>query len=249
MKNFMTGHSLIRLESVDSTNTYAARLLSQKKADEGTVILTAYQSMGKGHGGNKWISEAGCNLLFSVILCPEFLLAERQFYLSMCISNGIHEFIEPMIQHATVKWPNDILIREKKVAGILIENRICNQYLLTSVVGIGLNVNQKDFPPGLPGPVSLSLAAGREFDLTETLQGLLRSLDKHISLLYEERFAETKTYYLNHLYRMNEWAEFTDSAGIFTGRIADIADTGELIVLRQNGVQKLYGFKEIAFSG
>lgn len=248
MKKLVSGQPLIELQSVDSTNTYAAQLLRTTKVEEGTVILTVYQSMGKGHRGNRWISEPGCNLLFSLILRPEFLLAERQFYLSMCVSNAIHDFIEPIARPVFIKWPNDILLQGKKVAGILIENRVQNQNLLTSVIGIGLNINQTEFPPDLPNPTSLALITGKEFDLSDSLNGILRSLDKHINGLYEERYAEIKTYYLNNLYRLNEWAVYTDSTGTFTGRIADIADSGELIVLRENGDQSYYGFKEIAFT-
>ena len=248
MKKIITGKPLIQLQSVDSTNVYAAQLLRSTEADEGTVILTAYQTSGKGHAGNRWISEAGTNLLFSLILRPEFLMAERQFYLCMSISNAIHDFVSLIAQPALIKWPNDILLQGKKLAGILIENKLLNLKLHTSVVGIGLNVNQKVFPPDLPDPISLALATGREFDLSESLKALLRSLDEYINQLYEEKYAEIKTYYLNNLYRLNEWAEYADASGNFSGRIADIADTGELIVLKRNGILKHYGFKEIAFT-
>lgn len=248
MNPIRLGEPLIQLQSVDSTNTYATQLIRKSEATEGTAILTVYQSMGKGHGGSRWISEAGRNLLFSVILRPEFILAERHFFLSMCVSGAIQEFIMSVAGPVHIKWPNDILLQGKKVAGILIENTILQQNLHTSVIGIGLNVNQTEFPSDLPNPTSLALAAGREFDLTESLNLLLRSLEVHIERFYEERYAEIKTFYLNNLHRLNKWADYTDSTGAFRGRIVDIADSGNLIIVKENGKERQYGFKEIAFN-
>lgn len=247
MNHIRLGQPLIQLQSVDSTNTYAAQLIRNSGATEGTAILTVYQSMGKGHGGNRWISEAGRNLLFSIILKPESILAERHFFLSMCVSGAIQEFIMSVAGPVHIKWPNDILLQGKKVAGILIENTILKQNLHTSVIGIGLNVNQTEFPADLHNPTSLALVAGREFDLSESLNLLLRSLEVHIDRLYEERYAEIKTFYLNHLHRLNIWADYKDSTGVFRGRIVDIADSGNLIVIQENGKEKQYGFKEIVF--
>jgi BirA family biotin operon repressor/biotin-[acetyl-CoA-carboxylase] ligase len=91
------------------------------------------------------------------------------------------------------------------------------------------------------------LATGKEFDLSESLDLLLRSLEVHINRFYEERYAEIKTIYLNNLHRLNEWADYSDSTGVFRGRIVDIADSGRLIVIKENGKERQYGFKEIAF--
>jgi BirA family biotin operon repressor/biotin-[acetyl-CoA-carboxylase] ligase len=247
MRKFTIGYPLIRLQSVDSTNVYAAQLLRNSKVTEGTVILAVHQTQGKGQGSNRWVSEAGCNLLFSLILLPDFMLAERQFYLSMCVSSAILDFINPIVQSVRIKWPNDILINGRKLAGILIENTILDRNLHTSIVGIGININQKEFPPDLPNPTSLSIATGKEYDLSDSLTALLKSLNTHIFKLYRERFAEIKTTYLNNLWGLNEWAVYKDSSGTFEGRIADVADSGELIVVLRSGATKQYGFKEIAF--
>jgi BirA family transcriptional regulator, biotin operon repressor / biotin---[acetyl-CoA-carboxylase] ligase len=247
MKNITIGNPLIQLESVDSTNIYAAQLLRSTQVKEGTVILAGHQTHGKGQGGNSWVSDAGCNLLLSVVLRPEFLQAERQFYLSMCVSNALLDFLLPFAQPVTIKWPNDILLRGQKVAGILIENSILDRNLRTSVVGIGVNVNQREFPPGIPNPASLRNAVGRDFDIPDMLAGLLHSLNGHIALLYSERFPEIKTRYLNNLLGLNKWATYSDSSGTFEGRIIDVAESGELMVLRHDGTLRHYGFKEITF--
>ncbi len=156
MRTITLGFPLIHLASVDSTNKYAAAILHKQDAGEGTVILADVQTSGKGQGDNIWLSDSGLNLLCSIILKPDFLPAYKQFYLSMCVATGIYDCLNDLGIQSQVKWPNDILIKGKKVAGILIENTILSQNLLTSVIGIGLNVNQVSFPPGIPNAASLA---------------------------------------------------------------------------------------------
>jgi BirA family biotin operon repressor/biotin-[acetyl-CoA-carboxylase] ligase len=248
MKILNLGKPLLKLKSVDSTNNYAVALLNQGTAGEGTVILADYQTQGKGHGDNKWSSHAGQNLLFSIILHPGFLLAERQFFLSMCISKGIVDFLVSIDQPAQIKWPNDILINGKKVAGILIENTILGKNLHTSVIGIGLNINQQDFPSDLPNSTSLCLVANRKFNLDDCLSKLMLFLNSSLNILYSERYAIAKTDYLNHLWRLNEWAMYKDISGPFEGRIVEVSDPGELMILHRGGEIKNYGFKEIEYA-
>jgi BirA family biotin operon repressor/biotin-[acetyl-CoA-carboxylase] ligase len=232
---------------VDSTNTFANHLLRKKDPSEGTVILADYQLQGKGQRGNHWESQQNSNLLFSIILKPNFLLAERQFFLSMCISIGIAQFVETLAGKSKIKWPNDILLDGRKISGILIENTVMGDVLNTAVVGIGFNVNQTIFPQGLPHPASLKLATGITYDLQELLQTLLEMLTESLNLLYNGRFDIIRTGYLNNLWRMNEWANFKDTSGSFEGRITDISEGGELMVMTRNGDFRTYGFKEIEF--
>ena len=245
MKPIKLGDPLIHLQSVDSTNRYATSLIHDSNVLEGTVILADHQLKGKGQAGNNWHSEKNSNLLFSIILRPDFMMAEKQFYLSMCISNGLVMFISSITKHALIKWPNDILVNEKKIAGILIENTVMGTMLHTSVIGIGLNVNQKSFPKDIPNPVSLNWKASKDFILMDVLNDLLSELTLAIQELYGNRLDLIRTKYLNHLWRLNEWAEYEDATGRFEGRITDIADTGELLVIRRNGETRHYGFKEI----
>ena len=247
MRKITLGEPLLHLESVDSTNTYATALLRKGTATEGTVILADHQTQGRGQGGSRWFSDVGNSLLCSIILKPDFLMAGRQFYLSMCVSNAIIELILPFTQPVRIKWPNDILANGRKVAGILIENTILGKNLNTSLIGIGLNVNQKVFPSDLPNPISLSMATGKEYGLADSLSALLKSLTTHINKLYSERYADIKTIYLNNLWGLNDWVVYADSSGTFEGRIADVSDSGELMVVHRSGAIKQYGFKEITF--
>jgi BirA family biotin operon repressor/biotin-[acetyl-CoA-carboxylase] ligase len=247
MRTIIIGKPLIHLKEVDSTNTFANQLLRKKDPIEGTVILADHQLYGKGQRGNHWESDQDSNLLFSIILKPDFLLAERQFFLSMCISIGIAQFVTTITGKSHIKWPNDILLNGRKISGILIENTIMGNVLNTAVVGIGFNVNQTIFSQGIPHPVSLKLATGQTYDLQKLLHTLLEMLTESVNLLYNGRFDLIRTGYLNNLWRMNEWADYKEKSGSFEGRITDITEAGELMVMKRNGDVNHYGFKEIEF--
>jgi BirA family biotin operon repressor/biotin-[acetyl-CoA-carboxylase] ligase len=247
MRTISLGYPLVQLQSVDSTNNLASRYLKQGKAEEGTVILAVHQTSGRGQGNNTWVSEKGSNLLFSIILKPDFLPACKQFYLSMAVALGIQGYISGLGIPALIKWPNDIVVNRKKLAGVLIENTVLSRNLNSSVIGIGMNVNQQIFPPDLPDPTSLALEAGHSFDLSDSLKELLSSLEVPINKLYQGNHIEIKSAYLNRLWLMNTAAVFMDQTGSFKGRIVDIADTGELVVKKTGGETRTYGFKEVVF--
>jgi BirA family transcriptional regulator, biotin operon repressor / biotin---[acetyl-CoA-carboxylase] ligase len=249
MRTVTLGFPLIHLPSVDSTNKYAAAILHKENSPEGTVILADVQTRGKGQGGNIWLSENGLNLLCSIILKPDFLPAYKQFYLSMCVATGINDCLTDLGIRSQVKWPNDILIKGKKVAGILIENTVLSQNLHTSVVGIGLNVNQVSFDPGIPNPTSLAGETGKSYDVGPLLEKLLLFLETKFNQLYAGDFVPIKSRYLNCLWLLNMRATFTDQKGTFEGRIVDVAESGELVILTSAGETRMYGFKEVEFSG
>ncbi len=244
VKHISIGETLIHLTSVDSTNLYAAQLI-RKEIQDGTVILADYQTQGKGQGGNQWLSEAGDNLLFSVILKPAFLKADKQYYISMAIANALTDFISTLCDNVAIKWPNDLLVNHKKIAGVLIENTIMGEYLRTTIAGIGINVNQEKFPAELPEAVSIRMVTGRYFTLQDLHRPLFGKLSEHLNLIYENRLGIVRTTYLNSLFGLNEWHQFSDAHDRFEGRITDVADSGELMVLKRNGKISSYGFREI----
>lgn len=247
MTKVEVGNPLIRLQTVDSTNNYAAQLIKQGSVQEGTVILAVHQTQGRGQAGGSWQSEEGVNLLMSAILKPDFLPADKQFYLSMCIATAIADFVERFGVQAMIKWPNDILIRKNKVAGILIENTLMKENLAYAIVGIGLNVNQTEFPADIPHPTSLKLETGTDINLQTLLTGFFGKLNFHINRLYKGSFAAIRLDYLNRLWRLNTWAVYADYTGEFEGRIIDVTETGELVVMRRNGDTRNHWFKEITF--
>jgi BirA family biotin operon repressor/biotin-[acetyl-CoA-carboxylase] ligase len=235
-------------KTLTSTNNVASELLRKKELPEGSVIYTDFQTAGKGQPGKKWESEAGKNLLFSVILYPLSVSPMEQFLLSMTISLGLCDFIKKYCEGSKIKWPNDIYIKNDKIAGILIENTIIDDRIDSSVAGIGLNINQMKFPPGIPNPVSLKLLTGREFDTGKCLKELLSDLDnRYKQLLYGDR-NDLHGEYLNNLYRFNEYQVLRTEKGNFTGRIIDISLSGLLRVEEENGKLREFAFREIEFS-
>lgn len=241
------GSNIISFPELTSTNSHAIRLLDTERPVEGTIISTAHQTAGRGQPGNKWESEAGKNLLFSVILYPSMIRPVEQFIISMALSLGIHDFLKDKIQKCTIKWPNDIYAGNDKIAGILIENSLTGPKISYSVAGIGLNVNQTRFLSSAPNPVSMKLITGIDYDTELCLQELARSLDKRYDMLKEGEFRLIKNDYLSSLYRYGEWSRFKDGYGLFEARITSVLDDGKLILENRQKTGKGYYFKEIEF--
>jgi len=241
------GSNLYFFKNLPSTNTHALSLLKEKPLPEGSVIYTNFQTAGKGYAGNSWETEDGKNLLFSTILYPSFLKAADQFYLSMTISLGIGDFLERYISGSRVKWPNDIYINDDKIAGILIESAVLTDTIEYSVAGIGLNINQEKFYSPAPNPVSLRQLTGDSYDMAKCLNELTGDLDKRYKELISGKLHDLKKEYISKLYRLNEYARFSDKGETFTGKIIDIGDYGSLRIETEGNKIREFAFKEIEF--
>jgi BirA family transcriptional regulator, biotin operon repressor / biotin---[acetyl-CoA-carboxylase] ligase len=208
--------------------------------------LADEQTTGRGQGSNSWNSEPGKNLLFSIIYNTSFLPASRQFELNMALSIGLAmglSSIAPSIEWK-IKWPNDILGNEKKVCGVLIENMIRGQMLQHSIIGIGINVNQVDFPVELVNASSLSQISGEAYNLDEVLALTLKSIESQFLQL--KAGVDMKRKYLENLYRLNVEADYSDEDGSFTAIISDVEPDGRLTVIR-SGQPAHYNFQQLKF--
>ena len=241
------GSKLLFFENLPSTNTHTAELLKKNNLPEGTIVYTNYQSEGRGYSGNKWESENGKNLLFSILLFPSFINTEDQFLISMTISLGICDFLMRFIPACSVKWPNDIYVKNDKIAGILIESSVMGNQIENTISGIGLNINQDKFLHTVPNPVSLRLLTGMSYDLPACLNQLSMDLDKRYKQLIAGDYGQIKEEYISKLYRLNEWFKFRDIKGIYTGRILNVTDFGRIQIERENNNISEYSFKEIEF--
>lgn len=241
------GSHVIHYENVSSTNTVASELLRESKPAEGTIITASFQESGRGQTGNRWESEPGSNLLMSVILYPVIVKPAEQFVISQMISLAVHELVSLHTAEASIKWPNDIYVRDDKIAGILIENSIMGERLGSTVAGIGLNVNQTLFRSGAPNPVSLALITGLSHDLQVITGQLTEMLDRRYSMLLRGETATLAADYHKVLYRAREWHRFADSRGEFEGKIECVGPDGMLTVNRKNGMRIEYAFKEIDY--
>ena len=146
---------LIHINETNSTNNYLQSLCSEQKVEELTVVVADFQTSGRGQRGNSWESDPGKNLLFSTVIFPEFLEARRQFLISQIISLAIKEELDTYTTDISIKWPNDIYWKEKKICGMLIENDLMGRNISQSIIGIGININQEIFHSSAPNPVSL----------------------------------------------------------------------------------------------
>lgn len=242
-----TDKNTIFINRTDSSNNYARQLLREYGAAHGTVVLTYYQDNGKGHGKNRWQSEAGKNLLFSIILHPAFLPAGNQFYLSKITSLALVDFLNEETGLVSVKWPNDIFIGDKKVAGILIENEVSGHYLHSSVVGIGLNLNQEKFSSDLPNPVSLKQITGKDYSIEQVAEVIQAIFWKWYRQLNNGQTTAIDSAYFGSLYRLNQWARYRRGQYTFQARIRGIGEYGQIILEERSGKMKEFLFKEIEF--
>ena len=235
------------LTEVESTNNYANQLVLSKAAEHGTVVLAQHQKKGKGQQGNSWESEAGKNLLASIILFPNFLSATKQFYLSKIASLAIVDFLKTETNGIAIKWPNDIYIQHKKVAGILIENSIKGQNLSSAIIGVGLNLNQEIFVSDAPNPVSLKQITGKDYDIEFVAETIFENINNWYRKLENGGFDEIDTSYFNQLLRTNEWAVYAKQGKQFEARINGIGEFGQLILEERNGALSKFMFKEVEF--
>ncbi|WP_372949200.1 biotin--[acetyl-CoA-carboxylase] ligase [Mariniphaga sp.] len=239
--------SLFILSDTDSTNNYANRLITEGKAKNGSVVLSHYQTNGRGQRGNTWESAPGKNLLASIVLFPKFLPPGKQFYLSKIASLALYDLLVKHTQGVTVKWPNDIYVGNKKIAGILIETSILGNQFHSAVVGIGLNLNQEIFSEELPNPVSLKLLTGKDYDIKETALNFRGFFMKWYQKLETWNIAEIDAAYHEYLFRIKEWSVFQKNDKRFEARILGTGEYGQLILEDRTGNQTFYMFKEIEF--
>ena len=236
----------ISLDSVDSTNTYLKHLPPEE--DGGWTLVSArYQEAGRGAGDNSWESEAGQNLLFSLRTHPVFVEATRVFALSEALSLSVWSTLQGYAQGFSIKWPNDIYHADRKVAGLLIENNLMGGRVQTSIMGVGINVNQMRFLSDAPNPVSLRQILGREVSCSEVLQNFVGQFRSYYSRIQAHDYQALHDEFVGLLYRRNSTHAFRDANGTFTGRIAGVDPSGHLIITDAGGHTRRYAFKEVEY--
>ena len=208
------------------------------------AVVADYQTAGRGCGTNRWESERGKNLLFSLLIHPEDLPANKQFQISMAISLAIVDALGQLVGDLSIKWPNDIYWRNGKLAGILIENTLKGNLIKESIIGVGLNVNQREFHSDAPNPVSLWQITGRETSREQLLKDILQAFDNQKDTKGADPLAPR---YMQMLYRRKGFHPYTDKNGVFMAQITGVEDDGHLLLLDDNGKQRRYAFKEVQF--
>lgn len=241
------GQRIIYAATCASTNTWAAQCLLQEELPAGTVVITDHQYQGRGQRGRSWSSEPYKNLTFSVVLYPTFLSVHQSFSLNIITTLALHQVLAAYIpEDLTIKWPNDLYCQDQKLSGVLIENTVEQQRLKVSVIGIGLNVNQVQWAPGVCA-TSLATACERTFDLPRLLAQLLVAFERNYSQLQTQGIASLRASYLENMYWLHETHTFQDATHTFQGKIRDIDAIGRLAIELATGFVKYYDVKGITF--
>ncbi len=242
-------HPLIELQTVDSTNLYAERLLKGQKVPEGTIIFAHAQTSGKGQGENSWESEPGKNATFSMVLFPEFLLPGQQFLLNKTIAMGVFDFLSrfQIEERYSIKWPNDIYAGNSKIGGILIQNTICGTVYESCIAGIGVNINQETFHPGLPNPVSLKQLTGMNYPVKDAVDFIVARIDERYHQLHKGLYEALDREYTEQLLGINEWRDYLVNKKLIKGKIRGVDESGLLMLEMKNGSKRAFNHGEITF--
>lgn len=238
------------LEETISTNEYLTDLCAKGAVEEFYTVTADYQIAGKGQRGNTWESENKKNLLFSFVLYPSALEAKSQFHLSMLVATSIVYALSDYTEGFSIKWPNDIYWKDKKLAGILIENMLEGKYISQCIVGVGLNVNQREFLSSAPNPVSLYQILGAEIDREELLKKILQRIVSGYTALESELPNIQKAFealYRKQLYRRKGLYPYQDANGVFMAEFDHIAPDGHLFLKDEQGNIRRYAFKEVSY--
>jgi len=239
--------NIIKLNAIDSTNSYLKKLCNEKVLSDYTIVCAEYQTKGRGQMGTKWQSNNGKNLTFSTLINFKGLPIDYRFYISMAVSLGIISTLNNKVDgNFKIKWPNDIMSGKDKLAGILIENTFKGANINRSIIGIGLNVNQENFSESLKNVTSLIKLTKQNIDRDLLLNQLIINIQSEILLLKEKKFELLKEKYLKQLYGFNLELNFVDKNNItFTGKIIGVTEDGKLKILDKNKTIRKFNLKEI----
>ena len=239
-----------RIAETTSTNSYLAQLCKENKAKEYHTVIAEHQTAGRGQRGNSWEAEAGKNLTFSTVLYPTALEVKNQFLLSIIAAFSVIYALDSYTGDFSIKWPNDIYWKDKKIGGILIENELEGKYIVQSIIGIGLNINQKKFHSSAPNPVSLFQILGTEIDKMEVFKKVLSGILGGYMFLendMDKAWAVIQELYLNRLYRKEGYHPYRDEKGEFMAEFQQVEPSGHLILKDEQGILRRYAFKEVEF--
>ncbi|QOI97562.1 MAG: biotin--[acetyl-CoA-carboxylase] ligase [Flammeovirgaceae bacterium] len=240
------GKRLIYMPECHSTNDEASKLIGAGGEVNGTIMITDKQVAGKGQRGNRWEAAPAKNLTFSIVITPTRFSAINQAYLTMVVSLGIHDWLSRTLQQKKVyiKWPNDVLVADRKVCGILIENHITGNFISHAIVGIGLNINQETFQA--PLAVSLKMLTGKAFNLQNCFEQVVACIESRYLMLEQNEFVLIKAEYLERLYWIGEPHYFISAGKRFSGIITGTDESGRLVI-DVNGTSKTFDVKEVSF--
>ena len=237
---------IIKLNAIDSTNTYLKEMSAKQTVDNFTVVVAENQTNGRGQRGTNWEVEKGKNLTFSVLNKDVLLNVEEVFNLNVVVAVSLFQtFLQLKISNLAIKWPNDILADKKKICGILIENQFKSTSEILSIVGIGINVNQENFS-NLPQASSLKNLAGQEFNKDEILLHFLNQFQSNLNLYKNEGGTYFWNFYHENLFKKNTPMAFENADKVkFMGIIKQVMPNGKVELELEDNTLQLFDIKEI----
>jgi BirA family biotin operon repressor/biotin-[acetyl-CoA-carboxylase] ligase len=238
---------IIRLKETASTNRYLKEYMLGKRLPEGSLVIAESQTAGRGQAGTSWESAPGKNLTFSLLLRPDCIPANRQFLISQIAALAVKDTLDACTKDVSIKWPNDIYWQNKKICGMLIENNLSGNQILSSIVGVGLNLNQTQFRSDAPNPVSLRQITGKEYDKEKILERFLQRFFNYYLLLLQEKEEDVRAMYESALFRKEGFFTYRDAKGEFEACIRGIDPLGCLLLQLRNGETRRYAFKEVSY--
>jgi BirA family biotin operon repressor/biotin-[acetyl-CoA-carboxylase] ligase len=233
----------IELLTVESTNNYAMGLARAGMAQHGTAVFTHEQTKGKGQRTKEWVSQKGQNIAMSILIEPTNLQVSELFLLSMVTAIGVRELLANHVgDEIKIKWPNDIYWRDRKAAGILIENVWQGNEWKFAVIGIGINVNQTNFGGLGLKAVSLKQITGKNFEPLNLAKELCGILEEKYQLLLSDP-SSIIDQYKSHLYKFNEMIKLKKDNRVFNAKFKDVNNNGQLVV--EHAIEEKFGVGEV----
>ena len=235
---------IYHFDSVTSTNDVAR----EGQYLHGDIICADFQTAGRGQRGHVWTSAAGRNLMFTAVLCPTFLPVREQFLLSEVVALSLADTFASFGIDTRIKWTNDIYAGDRKIAGVLIEQNVTGSTISRSAVGVGINVNQTEFDPSLPNPVSMAQLLGRQTDRDAVLAAFVGALGKRYARLESGDHAAIAEEYRSRMYRLGVPAPFRMKDGTVAEAVVEgVQPSGALILRHADGERREYAFGEAEF--
>ena len=238
--------NIIKLHTSNSTNDYLKQLAKEKQLPNWTVIWTLNQTKGRGQQENKWFSKKDKSLTFSILINDEPIHYKHQFYLNRIVSLAILKVLQDNISaDFSIKWPNDIMAENKKIAGILIENTIKKEYIVQSIIGIGLNVNLNSFPDTLPNAIAMKQLTGQLYSLEELLHEIVGTIQDLYAISSKSDVSSINATYERFLFNKGKITVFKKANYLFNGIIKGVSPKGKLCLLHENDEICCYGSHEV----
>ena len=221
---------IIKLDAIDSTNSYLKKLLNKESLDDLTVVVSKHQTKGRGRNGNLWLNKPSLNLAFSIYKRFSDFEIDKKFMLNVISSISVYETLKKYnLLDLTIKWPNDIMTVDKKISGILIENNVKGNRIKYSVIGIGININQREFK-NLPNATSIFIETGKLNSIETLAKELQEALEKNFNL-FKINENELIKNYNSLLYRKNETSNFSvNDMSKFQGKIIEVGIDGKITI-------------------